>query len=125
MSVVSTRPGIKVRVPIKFPARVTAQSPLILNKTGANYDFSLDVPAVLGGDITVWQLRCALKANGDFFTVDNHASFAVNPGERVYEAWVSGGLRTSTGDDLYDAVVLAIGSTAANAAYADATAITL
>lgn len=123
MAVVSTRPGIKVRVPVKFPANVTVQSPLILTRTGANYEFSLDVDAILGGGVTVWQLRCALGLAGDFFAVD--AAITVDPGERIYEAWNSGGLRTSSGDDLYDVIVLILGAAATDAAYASATAITL
>lgn len=123
MAVVSTRPGIKVRVPVKFPARVTVQSPLILTQTGANYDFSLDVASITGGGITVWQVRAALKAAGNFFAVDT--AIPVDPGERIYEAWNSGGLKTQSGDDLYDAIVLAIGAPAADAAYANAVAITL
>lgn len=123
MPVVSTRPGIKIRVPVKFPARVTVQSPLILDIVGAAYEFSLDIDAITGGGITVWQLRAALKSNGDFFTVE--AAIPVDPGERIYEAWNSGGTRTAVNDDLYDAIVLAVGSTAANAAYSDATSITL
>lgn len=123
MAVVSTRPGIKVRVPVKFPANVTVQSPLILTRTGANYDFSLNVAAITGGGINVWQLRCALKGTGNFFAVDT--AIPVDPGERIYEAWNSGGKTTAVGDDLYDAIVLIIGSTATNTAYANATAITL
>lgn len=123
MSVVSTRPGIKIRVPVRFPAHVTAQPPLILTVVGRNYDFSLDVDAITGGGITVWQLRAALKSNGYFFTVN--AAIPVDPGERIYEAWLSGGIRTAVNDDLYDTIVLAIGSTAANAAYSTATSITL
>jgi hypothetical protein len=123
MPVVSTRPGIKVRVPVKFPARVTVQSPLILTQTGATYEFSLDAAAVTGGDITVWQLRCALGLAGNFFAVD--AAIPVDPGGRIYEAWTSGGLHTSSGDDLYDAIVLIIGAPATIAAYASAEAITL
>ena len=118
-------PTIKARVPVKFPAQVTVQSPLILTKTGANYDFSIDAGARLGGEISVFQLRVALKTNGKFFDVDNHASFAVDPGGLIYEAWTNGGIRTSSGDDLYDAVVLAIGSAATDAAYALAEEITL
>lgn len=123
MPVVSTRPGIKVRVPVKFPARVTVQSPLILTKTGANYEFSLDVAAITGGGVTVWQLRSALKVAGNFFAVDT--AIPVDPGERIYEAWISGGLRTSSGDDLYAMIASIIGAPAADAAYANATAITL
>ncbi len=123
MPVVSTRPGIKVRVPVKFPARITVQSPLILTQTGANYDFSLNVAAITGGGITVWQLRVALKAAGNFYIVDT--AIPVDPGERIYEAWNSGGLRTAPGDDLYNMIALIIGGPAATAAYANATAITL
>jgi hypothetical protein len=74
----------KARIDVKFPARVTVQSPIILTRTGANYDFSLDIDAITGGGITVWQLRAALKSNGDFFTVE--AAIPVDPGERIYEA---------------------------------------
>ena len=118
-------PTIKVRVPVKFPAQVTVQSPLVLTITGAVYEFSINSSALLGGAVSVFQLRVALKTNGKFFDVDNHASFAVDPGGLIYEAWTSGGKYTSVGDDLYDAVVLAIGSAATDAAYALAEAITL
>jgi len=123
MPVVSTRPGIKIRVPVKFPARVTVQSPLILTQTGANYDFSLNVAAITGGGITVWQLRVALKAAGNFYAVDT--AITVDPGERIYEAWNTGGLRTAVNDDLYNTLVSIIGAPAAAAAYANAAAITL
>lgn len=47
MSVVSTRPGIKIRVPTKFPARVTAQAPILLTQAGANYEFGLDMQNII------------------------------------------------------------------------------
>lgn len=115
--------SFKARLDVKFPARITVQSPLILTQTGADYDFSLDVAAITGGVITVWQLRCALKGMGNFFAVDT--MIVVDPGERIYEAWNSGGLHTTSGDDLYLAIAAIIGAPAATTAYANATAIIL
>lgn len=108
---------------IKFPALVTAQSPLILTKSGASYAFSFDSSVLPSSQITVWQVRVALKAAGHFFTVD--AAIPVVPGERIREAWETGGLSTAVNDDLYDAIAAAIGAPAAAAAYANASAITL
>lgn len=50
-----TATKIKVRLPSKFPSTVTVQSPVILTRSGASYDFSFDATAlelVLG---TVYQ----------------------------------------------------------------------
>ncbi|RJP45501.1 hypothetical protein C4587_00980 [Candidatus Parcubacteria bacterium] len=102
---------------VKFPARVTVDAPLQLTITGASYRFSLDVSAVQGGDVTVYQLRCALRSLGNFFTVNNHASFAVDPGTYPYEKWVSGGARTSYGDSFSTAIAAVIGAPATLAAY--------
>jgi hypothetical protein len=124
MPTVTTRPTIKVRVPVKFPAQITVQSPLVLTKTGAVYDISLNTVALLGGGVFVWQVKCALKNAGHFYIVE--ATLAVDPGSPVYEAWsAAGGIKTSYGDDFSDMIVNAIGTAATQAAYAAATAITL
>ena len=43
MSFISRRAKIKVRLPVKFPANVTSESPLNITQTGANYHFTLDM----------------------------------------------------------------------------------
>lgn len=60
------KPVIKLKVLPKFPANVTAESPILLNRTGGNYDFALDVNALenslagvfmpVGGSITATQM---------------------------------------------------------------------
>lgn len=40
------RPQIKLKVLPRFPANVTASSPILLDRTGGNYAFSLDVNAL-------------------------------------------------------------------------------
>lgn len=47
MVVVSTRPGIVVRFPTKFPARVLGTSPIVVTQTGAIFTFSLDLAALI------------------------------------------------------------------------------
>ena len=115
--------ALKARIRVNFPARVTAQSPITLTKTGRDYAFTFDTATALGGDVTVFQLRVALKNASLFDDVDN--GIAVAPGGLVYEAWSSGGVRTSYGDDLSDAIVAIIGASPTTTAYGNAAAITL
>lgn len=73
--------------------------------------------------LRVWQVRVALANASKFHDVNN--AIGVSPGGLVYEAWSSGGAYTYVGDGLYDEIVDAIGSSAANAAYAAALLVTL
>ena len=75
------------------------------------------------GRVSVTQLRIALGTAGKFYDVNN--AISVSPGSLLYEFWNSGGSQTGAGDDLYDAVVDAVGATAADAAYSAALSVTL
>ena len=114
---------IKSRIPTWFPTDVTVQSPLILVKTGGNYDFSINTASIIGSGVTVFQLRVALGSSGQFFAVDNFIADA--PGTLISEAWAGGGIKTNTGDSLYNTVVQAIGAPATTAAYLAASAVIL
>jgi hypothetical protein len=115
--------GFKARIRAKFPAHVVAQSPLSITKEGRNYTLELDAASVLGGDVTVFQLRRALRVAGYFDDVEN--ALAVDPGALVYEAWIAGGQYTSYGDNLSNAVAAIIGAAATQAAYTAAESISL
>jgi len=51
-----TAPRIKVKVLPRFPASVTAISPVVLNRTGGNYVFSLDITALSAFVLTLFNL---------------------------------------------------------------------
>lgn len=57
---VQRRPVLKLKVLPRFPSSVTVQSPILLDRTGGNYDFSFDTDAFFGtisatitGDVTI------------------------------------------------------------------------
>jgi hypothetical protein len=54
MTSVSVRPGIVVRVPVKFPANVSVSEPLILTRNGANYAFSIDPTGLFTTGLDAW-----------------------------------------------------------------------
>ena len=114
MSIASTRPGIVVRVDVKFPARVQVTSPLTLTKTGADYVFGADTSAILGGAVWVWQLHVALASIGQFFNVDNVVP--ADPSATIYILW-NRGARTAYGDTLSDFIETKIGTSNTQTAY--------
>jgi hypothetical protein len=115
MAVVSTRPGIIVKVPVKFPARVTVTPPLTLTKSGADYTFGADTSAILGGDVWVWQLHVALHSIGQFFNVNDEVPG--DPSSTIHILW-NRGARTEYGDTLSDFIESKIGTSNTTTAYA-------
>lgn len=41
------KPVIKGKMDVRFPARVSAQSPVLIDRTGGNFEFSLDINALV------------------------------------------------------------------------------
>ena len=115
--------ALKARIGVKFPADVTVESPLVLTKTGRNYEFSIDATAFLGGSVTVMQLKMALSSQGEFYNIDNNLTDTVTATERL--AWNGNGIWTSYGDTLSDAIEAIIGAPATVSAYALASAMKL
>jgi hypothetical protein len=115
MTSVSVRPGIVIRVPVKFPASVTATSPLIVTRVGANYNFAIDGASVLIGDCFVWQLKMALASLGTIAAAAS--SIPTDPGNTVKILWENLP-KTSSGDLLHGHLVTVLGAASANAAYA-------
>ena len=102
MTINSTRPGIKAKVGIKFPANVTASSPLAVTQTGANYNFTIDTSGfITGGTVWVWQIKLGLLDYGVFGTVETAIPPATS--DRVNVIWTGGG-RSSVGDSLSNAI---------------------
>ena len=123
MAAYTGAPSIKVRIPVRFPAHVTAESPLNITQTGANYHFTIDPIALLGGSVTVMQLKMALASQAKFYDVDNNITDTVTAAERL--AWNGNGIWTSHGDTLSDAIEAIIGAPATVSAYALASTLTL
>lgn len=119
MAVVSTRPGIIVKLPVKFPARVTVGAGLSLTKTGADYHFELTGGGgggggTLEGDAWVWQVKMALASIGQLTAVD--AAVSADPTTTINIAWTVGA-RTESGDFLWTFIEGIIGTTNTNTAY--------
>ena len=99
MAIVSTRPGIIVRFPVRFPARVTASAPLVLTQTGAAYALSIDLTALANSlpslELHVAQVIAQLVALGSFDTIANVMPPSPVAPETVI--WNRGGVTQPTG----------------------------
>lgn len=127
MAVVSTRPGIVVKLSVKFPARVTVGAGLSLTKIGADYHFELTSSgggggSTLEGTAWVWQVKMALASIGQLTAVD--AAVSADPTTTINIAWTVGA-RTESGDFLYTFIEGIIGTSNATTTYNLAPTMTL
>lgn len=108
MATVTTRPGIKVKFGVKYPAKIVANTPLSATLSGATWTLSLDTESILGGKAWVWQIKAALLDAGVFDTVEATIPASTNTVENII--WNSGGL-SKYGDTLSDIIQSATGWT--------------
>lgn len=101
MAVVSTRPGVVIRFPVKFPARVAGISPVVVTQAGATFTFSIDIAALntalmsAGLVVRVTQVIAHLVALGSFDMIAD--VIPPSPSNPSNVAWNRGGITTSTG----------------------------
>lgn len=97
MAIMSSRPGIKVKVGVKYPAKIVAISPLTATLSGGTWTFTVDTEGLIGGTCWVWQIKYGLLDFGVYDTVEAGIPPATNT--RLNVMWTNGG-RTEYGDTL-------------------------
>lgn len=108
MSITSARPGVKVRVGIKYPSQVVAVAPLYASMSGGVLTLTFSDADILGGDCWVWQLKKALANVGSLLTVD--INIPADPSQSINILWTVGA-RTTLGDTLSNFIKSTLGWT--------------
>jgi len=97
MAIMSTRPGVKVKVGVKYPSRIEAATPLSATLSGGVWRLSFDSTSVLAGTCWLWQIKYGLLDYGIFSTVE--AGIPAATATRLNVMWTNGA-RSEVGDTL-------------------------
>lgn len=119
MPSITTRPGIKVKFGVKYPAKIVAIPPLTATLSGGTWTIGIDTAGIIGGDCWIWQLKRSLVDSGQLHNVD--AAISADPSSTIAIAW-GNGARTQIGDVLSNFIKSILGWTDAQmqALYANA-----
>lgn len=106
MATVTTRPGIKVKFGVKYPAKIVAVAPLSATLSGGVWTLTWSSTDVLGGTCWVWQLKKALANAGQLLNVE--IVVPADPSSSTNILWTVGA-RTSQGDTLSNFIKATLG----------------